>query len=509
MENSNLKEQGLYNSIAHALYNIFIDDYLKSMIISNDSFKKQITKQLNVMLTLEKDFDSAYQDQKVTVDFVRALSNFTSERFVIEKIEKIDFETADEEFIIFVSDFSKETDYDKSKIKKENEINVDKMKTSAKSYSKLDASKIIAEYRKDNNLSEQPKTVVGEVVDEDDVVKEKKTKSKVDDSNQEQAQQNNAGNARGFNSDFFSKMGGAASGAFGGMMPIHPRMDPSFYPYKTKPKAVFWLKKITAILALLTTLIMMAAILVAVIKPAVIDNMWYAQGSSPGNYRGSLLVPVYGEQGDADARTLIGQTVAPSSIRYGFGFNGSFAWFELIIVLLSGGYLSYSLLREPNKFKEKYVMSLTALITNGIIIFIVMTSFFQILSLDGQTFATSFYSGDDIIDQQAYNDAITNTSSYMVDTIKASPGYNVFLGFAIASVSLGSACIVSIIISAILNPRMDKSKLMVANREFQKATESAMKGVKYNFPDSLFDAEAKKWNEQKQQPKTPDPDSQS
>lgn len=228
-----------------------------------------------------------------------------------------------------------------------------------------------------------------------------------------------------------------------GVLPQHPVTNPKFYPYTSKPKSVPLLKKILCGFLLLTVLLLTVTYIMT----------YFVRGNH-----------VIKENGDQVYYNL-GQKAIESVI---------FLIFTTLLV--SFGFVYY-ILKPTNLGRDTYRMSYFLLIM--VICWMIYLAFTIILmTTDGQL-TKSFASF--VTDQ---NDKIDGNALLWLKSLSTFKAFRI-----LAYVSAVSAVfpVTVVLVIAIINPKIDRNKIMRANSEYQNAINNALNGKTYEMDPSLFD----------------------
>lgn len=228
-----------------------------------------------------------------------------------------------------------------------------------------------------------------------------------------------------------------------GVLPQHPVTNPKFYPYVSKPKYIPLLKKVLAGFFLLTTVL---TIIAYIITFFVSGTMTIKQGGNPEYYN--------------------------------FGQKSNQVVFSIIItVVLSGGFL-YSILKPPKLGRDLFRTSYFLLVI--LILWLIYSVLNMILMTTDSTLISTFNTFFDKNKSESYN-------PQALAWLKGLPTFKAFqiLTYIIAGSTIIPVAITLVI--TILNPKIDRDKILRANAEYQNAINNALNGKPYEIDPTLFD----------------------
>lgn len=227
-----------------------------------------------------------------------------------------------------------------------------------------------------------------------------------------------------------------------GVLPQHPATNPKFYPYMNKPKYIPLLKKILSGFLLLTTVLTVVAYIITYF---IAGNYQIKEGGS--------------------------------TVHYNFGGQQSQGIILSIImtVVLNGGFL-YSILKPPKLGGELYRTSYFLIVI--LIFWIIFTVGNLITMISDNTLIKSF---DFFLEK---GDTVNPNALAWVKRLPSFKAFQILTYVTAASAILPIAVILVI---AILNPKIDRNKIMKANAEYQNAINNALNGKPYEIDPSLFD----------------------
>lgn len=228
-----------------------------------------------------------------------------------------------------------------------------------------------------------------------------------------------------------------------GVLPQHPVTNPKFYPYTSKPKSVPLLKKILCGFLLLTVLLLTVTYIMT----------YFVRGNHVIKENGGQVYYNLGQKAVESVIFLIFTTLLVS-----FGFV-------------------YYILKPANLGRDTYRISYFLLIM--VICWMIYLAFTIIsMTTDGQLMK-SFAS---FVNEQ--NAKVDNTALSWLKSLSTFQAFKI-----LAYVSAVSAVfpLTVVLVIAIINPKIDRNKIMRANSEYQNAINNALNGKTYEMDPSLFD----------------------
>ncbi|GAA6238212.1 MAG: hypothetical protein SPLM_03340 [Spiroplasma phoeniceum] len=479
-----MKENKLYAHIVYTLYNIFNDDNIKAQVIVNQDFKKLVIQQICNLLTLEKEFNANLNDNKFTLSFAQVLADITNESETIEKVDGATFNMLDEEYVAFVQYIVSNFGVEKNYITRENIVTNELIASTAD----------FTDEKAIDNAREK--------------LKVKANEEGTDESQPE------VGSARGIwgigapmggiSPDFSdpSKFDMSQMMQHMANMPIHPRLDPRFYFYTSKPKYMPILKKIVAGFVILAS--------------ALLILLWFL--NSYLNIYLDTKVIVYTIPGTS-AIVIIGGADsalhnANNNFSEVFSFGSKYKFllmqsaglqtFSGILSILPGIFLGYELLGKKRFKRDNYVVRFWPVVLSIIILLYsslsliqvllpnVVEKYFNSISVPNNGYIIKNDPQLEITEWLLLPDSdLTMTINSLVSEVYNSTTYQVLHIFTIISMIAGLLAGIMVIILAVLAPKTDRNKLIRANTEYQKAVTAMMNGQKYEMDPTLYDYEFK------------------
>lgn len=229
-----------------------------------------------------------------------------------------------------------------------------------------------------------------------------------------------------------------------GVLPQHPATNPNFYPYLTKPKVIPILKKVLSGMLLTSVLFIIITIITSVFV------------------KGDL--------------TLITATPTGPGKQIQFVLSQTNNWLILAITMVIYVGFAYSFIKPSKTQRDKYHLSYFML---GLLLFWLVVTvadyFWQTSDKYYYAYFTSKLEKDQILNEN------------IIANMKELPNFMIFHVFSIITSAVCILPLLIIIVLMIINPKIDRNKVMRANSEYQNAISAALSGQKYNMDQSLFD----------------------
>ncbi|AKX34125.1 hypothetical protein SLITO_v1c04720 [Spiroplasma litorale] len=443
----------LYEILVKNLSNTFKSDILKVKSLENKILKDQLILMVDNMLSLEIDHKATFLDEKWSRVFGKALVNLLKEKI---KFEKPDNKQVDEilaDVTFFQTFCFNNYKIDRETLNLEHEISADLIKGLAV-------------------ISEEAKSLHSEKIEVEPEVVDKEKEKPNTDSNSNNFQDNLNGN------QFFNNN-----------IKIHPFQDQRFYPYTSKPKYTKYLKFILAGFIGLFIVFYLITHVFITLNSTVVNN--YDDFTNWGF--NSSLTNVFKEKNFEYSKWTMATTVGVLPI------SGVLSIITIILLIFFGAYTIYILVQSPKFYKDKFhIQTLLPIFTIVFIFFVsynlmglfmfafkgddyIKTSIGSLLAkVEGKT------SQNDINDWIKSNStALNNMVSYLKSKLSYSQTKAIFWVYFVSTLF----CIIQVIIILILNPRLDKEKMMKAKLEYENYINAAMQGKSYEMDSTLFEPE--------------------
>lgn len=449
----------VYKSLVYLAYNVVRHERLRYELDNKAIFRDQFVKQVNNMLALEKDFNQTFNDKAWTNVFAQAIVKITQEKQRFEKRDGLSVEEIYADYSSFLSYTSTTFEIGRNTLTEEivnfsiDEVLIDATLTEQTKthYKELEKEKIEAE-RRSQEAKDKPKP---------EFQSQEKTYS----------QQNNGG------AHFF---GGGFTGVNANTM--DPRQNPRFYPYLTKPNWMPILKYVFASIVVLATLMLIAtSIAMMTVKMNLGPNV------DKTNPFGNAL---FGEQAwsdnDGDWNKFLAKNLGDNAsfpLTWTLMSTGVGSILSLIFYSLPAIYIGYVVFRKPRSLREKYRLSIMAVIFMIIMFIVAGLNIFNVMS--PHQISKNY---ENLFNQVFNSDYPRNFSAFWAVVMdKYGTDINVTTIIADIAVGLVAVSIILGIAMLILNPRLNREKMMHAMAEYQRANIAMMQGQSYQVDPSLFD----------------------
>lgn len=259
------------------------------------------------------------------------------------------------------------------------------------------------------------------------------------DTNNNQTENNNLNNTnmRDLNNNManLSKLG---------VLPQHPASNPKFYPYLTKPAIVPKLKKVLAGMLITASAFIIVTIIISLFV------------------KGQLTITNEAEKNPVD-----------------FVLSQTNNWLILIMTIILYFSFSYIFVKPTKVLREKYRISFFML---GLLFFwIIVTMFYFFWEISDSYYENWFAA------RIAKDKLPDGGVSGIVEAMKQLPNFMVFKIFSIITAAVLVLPLLLVLVLILINPRVDRNKVMKANMEYQNAINAALNGKKYDMDPSLFD----------------------
>ncbi|WP_342258084.1 hypothetical protein [Spiroplasma endosymbiont of Nomada ruficornis] len=227
-----------------------------------------------------------------------------------------------------------------------------------------------------------------------------------------------------------------------GVLPQHPATNPKFYPYMNKPKYIPLLKKILSAFFLLTTVLAIATYILT----------YFIAGTF--QIKNNSTLPVYYNLAQ-QSKTIVFTIVTT--------------------IVLNGGFL-YSILQPPKLGRDLYRTSYFLIVILIFWIIYTISNLIYMITNDSllRTFISFLDKGDEI-------------NPNALPWLKGLATFKAFQILTYITATSAILPIAIILVIAILNPKIDRNKIMRANSEYQNAINNALSGKPYEIDPSLFD----------------------
>ncbi|WFQ96393.1 hypothetical protein MFERI15568_00830 [Mycoplasma feriruminatoris] len=464
--------QELYLKLINLGLNILKVDKLKYFILKNEEFRLKYIDLVNDILTLEKNHNQNLEDKVFGTTFAKALISITKQtnkqRF--ETKDHIKVEDIETNYNQLVSYIVKTFKVVKSKLVSLNEeiseeiINKNAILTD-QVISKVEARIAKQEQVKESvtdKTSEQVKTSQTEQVEVNTVIPVEQIE--VEQIEQKQTNQQ-ADFLNSFNPNMFANLNNAE-------LPVLPSQDPRFYPYKGKPKFMPYLKIVLCVLAVLSTILLASSLLYLSYTTIDISSNSFANIIESNKNWDDLF-----KVGDKEILKKFPIGISQITLMFIRGFGLPILIYMIPTILIC----TYTKKSLSNP-REKYRIPLFPIIF-FIMFFIGLTvNLYEFTSLEKfkdawQKALMAFTSKNDI-DINKFFESILKTHIQK---------FQLGVGLVLSSLVVTILTLLLAVVLIIVNPKLDREKIMKATLEHQKAVMAIMQGQKYEMDPSLYE----------------------
>ncbi|AKU79719.1 hypothetical protein [Spiroplasma turonicum] len=440
----------IYSDLIINLSNALKNDDLKQNSFKDPELKKQYTLFVDNLLALEINHSCLYKDKKWSSNFGKTLVNLYKEKIKFIKPDNKKIEDILSDLIFFQTFCFNNYKIEREKLNDNHDIDEEIIK----SYSILPEG-FIKTSNNEENVYVEP-----EVVDKD-------VEQPNYDSN------NNSSNA--FNAS---------------KVLLHPLQDQRFYPYNSKPKNTKLYKMI--LMGLFSAFVILYFIITGILNFSKY-NIESADTFKEWGFNNEFIEKFSNFEG----------LNWPLSYSFSIPLISSvMGVLSILIIFLFSAYVAYLLIQPPRNYKDKYlvpwfipiaIIFIVGMITyNFIGLFqfyfgksnVTSTSIANILGQSVMGFKTTEEIANWLKDASV-SDAINN----MTNSLNSSLAYGalkvMFWIFFTIEVLCGGMAIFVIVI----NPRLDKNKLIKANNEYNNYINAAMQGKSYDIDKSLYESD--------------------
>ncbi|QEH61891.1 hypothetical protein SCHIN_v1c06940 [Spiroplasma chinense] len=461
-----MEAKNVYQSIVTLLFNVIKNEKLRTKILLDLDFRNDNIELVNNLLSLEKDHEASFKDVQWSTVFAKAIVNISKEKVKFEKPDNKSIEDCYGDYSGLLTKISNLYDVEKSTL----------------TDSSIEISE--KEIKLNQTVSLEMKEKYSEAIIED---KPEGLEVEVVDNNSEQP------NIGGINQNAGAGFGGGFGGSQGfgqgfgdRQVPPPPMADARFYPYTSKLKNIKWYK-----IGLATTFGVTG--LMWIILSLIISLTKYTINTKSGEWAS------YFNGWATFAAKRPNEDVFNITINqyYGNLVNNTAGYFIIAFMALILSYILYMMIMPARNYREQFRISLF----NIIMPFILLLSFFQMYL--GNTFAT----------MSNHNEAVKNIRIWFEgtgflsesdlsafgadDSIKAivdalTKAFNVKAVTVILWINLVfiSLCFAFMVTILIINPKLDRRKVMHANQEYQQLINEALQGRVYEMDQSIYEPEA-------------------
>lgn len=438
------KNQDMYQNIIILLINILKKPNLKIKIIKDNEFYEHFFRLVSHLLFLEKEHNVHYQNNIYSKRFAQVLADLRNEDIKILKEDNLTLEMIGNDFN-FLQTYM---------------LNIFKVTKNDLIISQEISVKIFEELAEINNAEVinvyQTETITNKKVNNFEQPEQ------ASNDNDSELIESNINLAINNQKDDLAKALDPVQNLHTLKLPTHPAHNQGFYPYTTKSNLTPLLKNFLGYVFILLLLFTMAMSIYGFLTS--IDNIEIVRTRNLGKIEKISLPPA------------------------GIGWNLS-VW-NIILEIFLYVVLIYVFFKKPQFLRDKYRVHPMLLLVSFSIIF-----FNSIYGTYGFLNANSFI--------QFFRNVFSEVNNYqeVLNQIWNDTYFQVYRILKLVGAGLALLPIILIFIIFSINPRLDRDKLMLADLEYQKALQAALKGEQYTIDVTLYDQdlilEAEKQEEQK------------
>lgn len=467
-----MDNQKIYNDIVIAFFNIIKNEKLRTKIALNSEYKDKVVTLVCDLLALEKDHNCTFKNSEWSSVYAKSVVNITKEKIIFKKSEG---KTTNDIYADYADILTVSMNlYDvKREVLTDSLIDITAEEIKLNSKVTITLKEMYAE-----KTAENPKI---EVVDQSKEIPN--------------INNNTAGTENAFNQSQFANTNNP--------IPVPPIQNPRFYPYKTKPnpKHIKQIKFAFGIIfAFLGILYIIFQIWLST-QTVLVNRQEY-----PGLFDNWNWLTSNSSQEIQNWNTISFNVM----LAYTPSINPNLNWLFIIVVGFSITFVAYSYIRQPRQYREQFIfpwrITLFSIFVTVMIGFrFVYPQLWRSLTnsevviheniglLFRRLIENNFSAGPFPENFDASINAIFST--IFLETVSLST-VNTILWLEF-SLCVATAALIILII--VINPRLDRQKLVRANQEWQKYVSEAMQGRKYNVDESLFESESEinKFNDNK------------
>ena len=443
--------QKIYQKILILLANAFRQPVFRAGLVLKSSLLSATHEQITYLFFLEKKFTCQWQDKTYAVAIVRQLANLLQQKFTLIQPPTGTLEQITHEYDKFINITA-----DLTGIARQDLLDVDILQQPSLFLplyylSQTDAHGLFQQ----KNTASENKRPQATIEDSGDATSQP-------DSTFTSENQDNINTRTGLG-DMFRN--GFRTRVPDGNFPRHPYFHPKFYPFKTKPAYMPYLKYVLACICLGTSSIALIVLFVTFWKPIKINI--------PGWYLNDGKIHT---KGRTETIPFILQPLSSGS--YGFLF------LTVIFMVVPGFYFGITAFTNNKIDRQKYSISYF----KGAAVFAgalwIVTSIFKFLIPNSFThmLESMFY----VDDGKPDNTEIQELTNQLLDLLHQDNFFQVIRVFSAILLSLNLLILIYLLILFIINPRIDTQKMSHANEEYQKAVFARNNNQEYHMDDSLF-----------------------
>ncbi|ADK69660.1 hypothetical protein V2P57_04795 [Mycoplasma mycoides subsp. mycoides] len=453
----------LYLKLLNLSLNILKIDKLKYFILKNEEFKLKYLNLINDILTLETNHNQSLDDKVFAKIFAKAFilitKPTTKQRFEVN--DEITIEQIENNYKQLVSYIVKEFKVVKSKLVSENEqiseeiINQNAILTD-QAISKIESRLSKQEQLKEQKTSENSQKTAT-IISEEPVLK---NQTNVQNQSNQQADFLNS-----FNPNMFANLNNAD-------LPVLPSQDPRFYPYKGKPKFMPYLKIALCVLAVISTILLASSLLYLSYTTIDISSNTYASIIEQNKSWDQLI-----KNGDKEILKSWPLGISQITLMFKRAFG-----LPILIYMIPAILICTYTKKTLSNPREKYRIPLFP------IIFFIMFFIGLTINLYEFTSIEKFKASRKVFLMGLTNKNDLDINKFFDELLKEHAlKFKLASALVIASLIITILTLILAVVLIIVNPKLDREKIVKATLEHQKAVMAVMQGQKYEMDPSLYE----------------------
>ncbi|AJM71741.1 hypothetical protein [Mycoplasma yeatsii] len=451
--------QELYLQTIYLARNILKTEKLRYFIYKDNQFKNKFLTLINNIFTLEANYDQNIDGETFAKQFAKAFILITNQKEK-QRFETFDNKTEEEMFSdidTIIKSIIKDFKVAKTKLVDQTE----KITSSEIQTLSVLSEEIISKWDQKLQQEDKPKQ------QENIKTQNEQENVEVDQNNQTVQQQDMNEIFKQFNQNMFENLKNKE-------LPVLPIQDPRFYPYNSRPKFMPIFKIILSILSIISTILAISTLLFLSLNVLDISSNEYVE---------KLKANAWTHFMDSN-RAQILKKIPLGGLKL-IGVQGiSLALLHILPAVLI---CSYTFKSNQNN-REKYRMKLMPVILFVVMFGMMLGTLFNFIS--SKNIEASWKR--DLLDLiQNNKEQFKNHFNGFWTLVTKNYGSKINIATILSAVCL-SITIFTLIVAVILlvvNPKLDKERIIKANIEHQKAVMAIMSGESYEIDLSLYDTE--------------------
>lgn len=457
--------QELYLKTIYLTRNILKMEKLKYFIYKNNQFSEKFLILINNILTLESNHNQSLEGENFSKAFAKAFVLITNSKEK-QRFETFDNKTEDEMLIdidLIIKQIVKEFKVAKTKL-----VDQSEQITS----SEIQKLSILTEQninKWDQKLQEESKQ------DEEIKVEDQKQNTGAEQENVNTQQQTNLINQQDMNNIFNMFNSNMIENLQNKELPVMPLQDPRFYPYNSKPKFMPIFKMVLSILSIISTLLVISTLVFLSLTNIDISSDDYAKTFGVNSWTDFM---------DSNIAKFL-NSIPLGGLKVNNIRGVLLALMHVVPAILI---CSYTFKSNQNN-KEKYRMKLMPVVLFLIMFGMILGTLFSFIS--SKNIEATWK--NDLVQQliQKNQDQFKNNFNKFWQLVIQNYGSKINIATILSAICL-SITIFTLIVALILlvvNPKIDKERIIKANIEHQKAVMAIMNGESYEIDPLLYDNE--------------------